>query len=99
MMEDPRPELKYDSNAWARLLTMVEQDGDRTLLGILDGFRCLGLRLHRGREGYVLRPEYDPKTSGWASEARYMADRDRWLVPRQAELIHYLDRLTREATA
>ncbi len=98
-MTDPRPDLKYDSEDWTRLLTMMEQECPIEFLGVLHGMRCCGLRLHRGRDGYVFRPDYDPVTSMWCNKAQYYADRDKWLVPWQDEIVKYLDRLTKARTA
>jgi len=96
---DPRPDLKYDSEDWTALLTTVEQECPTEFLAALHGMRCGGLRLHRGRDGYVLRPDYDPATSMWRNTAQYCADRDRWLVPWQDTIVRYLDRLTKAKTA
>ncbi|MDP3936829.1 MAG: hypothetical protein Q8R92_01685 [Deltaproteobacteria bacterium] len=86
IVPDPRPELKYDSAEWTRLLARVEAF-DPMCAGVLHGFRCGGLRLHRGGKGYTLRPEFDPATSIWADESAYKADRDAWLVPHTEVII------------
>jgi hypothetical protein len=92
-MQDPRSDdLIYDSAEWTRLLQLAEAE-DPNLAGILHGFRCCGLRLHRGRQGWALRPEYDPKTSDWTTEAEYLALRDQWLVPHAAAITRLLQQL------
>lgn len=89
---DPRPDLKFDSKEWTRLLEMAEEKNVE-LAWILNGFRCCGLRLHRDSMGYVLRPEFDPKSSQWASQREYEKDRDKWLMPYKQEIIELLDEL------
>jgi hypothetical protein len=91
-MNDPRPDLAYDSPDWTRLLNLAESK-DLLLAGILLGFRCFGLRLHHGAKGWALRPELDPKTSEWLSDEQYIKDRDKWLMPYQKEICELLGRL------
>lgn len=89
---DPRPDLAYDSKDWVRLLKLAKKM-DPELAGILHGFRCGGLRLHRGGRGWALRPDFDPKTSIWESRTDYETDRDKWLIPYQDKIIELLRRL------
>lgn len=89
---DPRPDLAYDSEEWTRLLNMASEKNEM-LAGTLHGFRCGGLRLHRGSKGYALRPDLDPKTSIWTSKAQYEADRDKWLMPYQQDIIDLLNKI------
>jgi hypothetical protein len=91
-MTDSRPDLAYDSQDWTRLLTLAENI-NLELSGILHGMRCCGLRLHRGGQGWALRPELDPETSKWTTKAEYMADRDKWLMPYGDEIVALLNRL------
>lgn len=91
-MEDPRPDLQYDSNDWTRLLNNAEAK-DPMLAGVLHGFRCGGLRLHKGAKGYALRPDFDPLTSIWKSKSEYEIDRDKWLIPSQGEIVELLNNL------
>ncbi|MFZ3172057.1 MAG: hypothetical protein WA118_08765 [Carboxydocellales bacterium] len=91
-MIDPRPDLAYDSADWEKLLEIAEK-ADRILTGILHGLRCCGLRLHRGGKGYVLRPDFDPNSSMWTSQAEYETDRDKWLLPYQEKIIELLRKL------
>lgn len=91
-MIDPRPDLSYDSPEWSKLLTMAE-GVDKELAGVLDGFRSCGLRLHRGREGWSLRPDLDPNNSKWLTKEGYLQDRDKWLMPYQVEIVNLLQRL------
>jgi hypothetical protein len=93
---DPRPDLAYDSKAWNFLLPMAEAT-NTTLAYILHGFRCGGLRLHKGGQGYALRPDLDPDTSLWATKNQYIADRDKWLMPYQEDIINLLDWLTKRS--
>lgn len=79
IIRDPRPDLTYDSRDWAALLTLVTA-WDRNVGGILHGFRCGGLRLHRVAGGYALAPDYGP-TSIWPDRAAYERDRNMWLRP------------------
>lgn len=93
IVEDPRPDLAYDSHEWTLFLTLVEAL-DPKAAGVLHGFRCGGLRLHRGARGYALRPDFDPTTSMWHDEESYKADRDQWLVPIGSVIVKALDKLT-----
>lgn len=98
-MKDPRPDLKYDSPEWDRLLKSLDKHhASKEFIGIMHGFRCAGLRLHRGASGYVLRPDYDP-TSKWKTKEEYFKDRDKWLVPWQEHIVAILAALTKEMTA
>ena len=45
-MTDPRPDLKGDSKEWTTLLRLAHWY-NYELAGVLHGFRCGGLRLHR----------------------------------------------------
>jgi hypothetical protein len=90
IIEDPRKDdLRYDSMDWTALLSFLERI-DPDAAGVLHGFRCGGLRLHRGASGYALRPEYDPATSIWADETAYKADRDQWLLPHTDVIVRAL---------
>lgn len=93
IIRDPRPDLAFDSQEWSALLTDVETS-DKELAGILHGFRCAGLRLHRGGKGYVLRPEYEPRKSKWANADEYKADTDKWLRPHIKQIVSALQTLT-----
>lgn len=90
---DPRKDdLKYDSASWTKLLELARKK-DPMLAGTLHGFRCGGLRLHRGGKGYALRPDFDPQTSIWTSVTEYEADRDKWLMPYRKEIVELLQQL------
>lgn len=95
-MQDPRPDLKYDSEEWSNLLKLSGKVLPDEITGILHGFRCAGLRLHKGRRGYVLRPDYDPKTSEWVTKAEYERDRDKWLMPWADSIVRVLQMLNEE---
>ena len=93
-MTDPRMDLGYDSVEWTRILNLallVQQN--KELAWILHGFRCCGLRLHKGRNGWALRPDFDPKSSNWDTPEEYNRDRDKWLVPHEKEIIELLRQL------
>lgn len=93
IIPDPRPDLRYDSKEWTGLLSMVHGINPE-VAGILHGFRCGGLRLHRGAQGYALRPEFDPATSIWTSGQEYKKDRDEWLLPHADTIVRALKVLT-----
>lgn len=92
LCDDPRPDLKFDSKEWTRLLQMAEKK-NTTVAWLLNGFRCCGLRLHRDSQGYAMRPEFDPTSSQWTSRQAYEKDRDKWLMPYKQEIIDLLNRL------
>lgn len=93
-MKDPRSDLSYDSKEWTKLLTTAEQV-NLELAGVLLGFRCGGLRLHRGGQGWFLRPDLDPEEADslWPTKERYIIDRDKWLMPYQKEIVELLNNL------
>jgi hypothetical protein len=62
--------------------------------GTLHGFRCGGLRLHRGGKGYALRPDFDPATSIWETTEQYAKDREEWLMPYADKIVELLRQLT-----
>lgn len=84
-LADPRPDLKADSELWVKLLESSWNPDNADLFFILHGFRCNSLRLVRGSQGYVLRPEFD-EHSGWQDEQDYRECRDKYLVPHKVEL-------------
>lgn len=91
-MTDPRPDLKSDSSEWTKVLAAAEQL-DPMLAGALHGFRCGGLRLHRGRNGWCFQPDYDPLSSNWENKSEYVRDSKQWLGPYAREisiLLRYL---------
>lgn len=92
MIEDPRPDLRYDSEDWTQLLTLAEAKGEM-VAGVLHGFRCGGLRLHRGAKGWALRPDFDPERSTWQTPEEYAKDREQWLVPYADTIVELLKQL------
>ena len=97
-MTDPRPDLKYDSPEWTLLLQALDKhcpSHAREFVGIMHGFRCAGLRLHRGAKGYVLRPDFDP-SSKWRTKEEYETDRNQWLMPWSDNIVGILQALTKE---
>lgn len=96
MMVDPRPDLKYDSPEWTKLLQSLDKHSpSREFVGVMHGFRCAGLRLHRGAKGYVLRPDFDP-SSKWRTKEEYETDRNQWLMPWADSIVEILQALTKE---
>ena len=89
IIPDPRPDLVEDSRNWKEFLNVVEAKNN-SLAMILHGFRCCGLRLHKEKIGYVLRPEFN-KDSQWRSQKEYERDREKWLIPYKSELIFLLN--------
>ncbi|MBS4026665.1 MAG: hypothetical protein KGZ96_13505 [Clostridia bacterium] len=73
---DPRPDLEADSNLWTKLLIKAERINPN-LAGTLHGFRCGGLRIKRGRTGYLLRPDFDPtgNLATWKDQDEYEYDK------------------------
>lgn len=91
-MDDPRPDLTFDSQEWTKLLTVADKK-NKDLAGVLHGFRCCGLRLERGKNGYRLRPDINIQTSIWVNKGHYIYDRDKWLVPYEKEITELLNSL------
>jgi len=54
---DPRPDLKGDSAAWSRLLTMARRDYGLHVASTLHWFRTMGTRLQTAGERLVLAGE------------------------------------------
>lgn len=90
--DDPRPDLAHDSKDWKRLLALAAAE-DIQLAWILQGCRCVGLRLHKSSDGYSLRPDFDPRSSQWTSQAAYEKDRNKYLLPHKEKIIKLLDSL------
>lgn len=91
-INDPRPDLKYDSKEWTRFLSMANEI-DEILYATLHGFRCGGLRIHKEKVGYILRPDLDPRYSAWENQKEYEKDRDKWLLGYGKEIVALLNRL------
>jgi hypothetical protein len=89
---DPRPDLISDSEKWTTFLVLANLK-NKELASILHGFRCCGLRLHKGSECWALRPDFDPENSKWLTKGEYVKDRDKWLTTYQQEIIKLLDML------
>lgn len=97
LCDDPRPDLKSDTREWTRFLKLAAKI-NTDMAWLLNGFRCVGLRLQRvrdqhGNDQYALRPEYDPKSSKWATQAEYEKDRDKWLLPYKQEILELLNKI------
>lgn len=91
-MNDPRPDLKMDTVEWDWFLKHaceINQD----LAYILHGFRCSGLRLLKSNAGYVMRPDFEPKSSLWQNQAEYDRDKKQYLVGYTKEIIELLNKL------
>lgn len=93
---DPRPDFKEDSHLWDKLLRLAN-DVDTNLAATLNGFRCMGTRIKKGRTGYVLRPDVDPVTA-WDSREQYEEMRDKWLIPHTKVIVELLRLLLRKAS-
>ena len=86
MGHDPRPELIEDHERWEVLLLIAERSciGDRALVNILHGTRCLGAGLAIDDKG-LLRI-----VPGEILAAEYEALKVKWLVPRLREIADVL---------
>jgi hypothetical protein len=93
-MEDPRPDLIYDTELWTKLLNMAESV-DEQLAYTLHGFRCAGARLVKTNAGYSMRPEFN-KESLWDNQAEYERDKQQFLVKYGKTFVSLLDRLESE---
>ncbi|MBS3969977.1 MAG: hypothetical protein KGZ94_07665 [Clostridia bacterium] len=84
---DPRPDLEADSVLWTKLLRRAQKI-DPMLAGTLHGFRCGGLRIKRGRTGYLLRPDFDPSGNlpSWRDQEEYEHDKLMHLFQYRAEI-------------
>ena len=91
--EDPRPDLEDDHHLWQRLLKLCcnlpDDEQGLELCGVLNGLRCGGTRLVRGKSGgFILRPLIDPRL-GWENREEYEYIRDKFAKP-HAETIKVL---------
>mgnify|MGYP001175584185 CR=1 FL=1 len=78
---DPRPDLKEDSALWDALLRIAETRNEQ-FAGVLNGFRCGGTRVRKGKSGWVLRPDIDPTgRAAWESQDEYDEFKERFLKP------------------
>jgi len=94
---DPRPDLKEDSHLWDKLLRLAN-DVDTNLAATLNGFRCMGTRIKKGRTGYVLRPDVDPSgDKAWETKEQYEEARDKWLRPHARKIAKLLQKLPKKA--
>ncbi|MBS3969648.1 MAG: hypothetical protein KGZ94_05980 [Clostridia bacterium] len=84
---DPRQDLEADSVLWTKLLRRAGKL-DLMLAGTLHGFRCGGLRIKRGRTGYLLRPDFDPigNLAIWKDQEEYEHDKLMHLFQYRAEI-------------
>lgn len=88
-MRDPRPDLREDAVHWSRLLALAG-DVSRDLVMVLNGFRCLGVRLDvRDGKARLLPGDCD--------EEEYSALRDQWLIPSRRVLTVLLQRVAESA--
>jgi len=90
-MDDPRPDLKQDSEEWDWFLKRA-YDMNQDLAYILHGFRCSGLRLLKSNAGYVMRPEFNSNTL-WDKQSEYDKDKSQWLLKYTKEIIELLNKL------
>ena len=88
-VRDPRPDLTEDAIHWTRLLALAG-DVSRDLVMVLNGFRCLGVRLDvRDGKARLLPGDCD--------EEEYSALRDQWLIPSRRVLTVLLQRVAESA--
>ncbi len=86
-MRDPRPDLREDAAHWSRLLALAG-DVSRDLVMVLNGFRCLGVRLDvRDGKARLLPGDCED----------YYALRDQWLLPYRRTLTALLQRVAESA--
>ena len=96
--KDPRPDLEDDHHLWERLLTLSlnipDEEKGLDLCGVLNGLRCGGTRIVRGKSGkFVLRPLIDPEIA-WKDREEYEEIRDRFAKPYSTEIASLLKVLT-----
>lgn len=89
---DPRTDLNEDSKDWDKLLKRA-QEKNTSLAKILHGFRCGGLRLEKDFKGHTVRHRLRPDFSNsiWKSQEEYDADKKKWLMPYQQQIIDLLE--------
>lgn len=91
--EDSRPDLPRSAE-WVRLLSLAASDAEDPsgLYGRLVTFRACGgyLDFRGGRWRLVATIDPTLRSSTWASEAEWKADRDRWLLPYEGEIAELL---------
>lgn len=94
LVTDPRPDMVDDHHLWSDLLYLAAQR-DEILASILHGFRCMGTRLRRNKDGaLVLRADIDSDGNrAWQSQAAYDDARDRWLDGYRKEIVELLRQL------
>lgn len=95
---DPRPDLIEDHALWELLLANAAKV-NHELFVTLDGFRCGGTRIKKGKKvWYVLRPDIDSTGNlAWKSQSEYEEARDIYLKPHLDDLIVLLKQLKKEA--
>jgi len=86
---DPRPELKTDTAAWAKLLTLayaLDESDMNGAYGALLGIRCMGAQLGQaGGKWAIQRGEID--------EGEYADIRKRYLLPNTAKIAELMRKL------
>ena len=97
--EDPRPDLEGDHYLWERFLKLACNLPDEKeafeLVKVLNGMRCAGTRMVKGRASYILRPLIDEQ-KGWGSQEEYEEMRDKYLKPYSDKVKVLLKLLTDE---
>jgi hypothetical protein len=86
---DPRPDLPEDSFMWEQLIYLAQSD--QTVVQLLFALRCHGMRLMRGKNNWVMRPEIRPDC--FESQQEYEDVKNRWLVPNTKQITKYLKML------
>ena len=91
---DPRPDLAAEDALehvnWLILLAEAyEINPDLAIT--LHGFRCEGLRIVKGQNGYILRPEISHR--GFESEEKYQQTKEKYLAPYTKEIKFLIKKL------
>lgn len=95
LVTDPRPDLSDDHHLWNDLLYIAAQKNEM-LAGVLHGFRCMGTRIRKNRDGkFVLRADIDSDGNrAWESQGQYDEARDYWLKGYRNEVVELLGQLS-----
>lgn len=97
-IQDPRPDLKEDSRLWHKLLKLAYEK-NKNLAGVLHGFRCMGTRIKKVGDDWVLRPQIDLTGNlAWSSEDDYRENATIWLQPYRNEVIELLSQLKKDGS-
>lgn len=86
--EDPRPDLAEDSHLWNELLRIayhyyeVWPERNEAFCSALNVMRGGGTRIRPGKNGWVLRPDFDETgRRAWQNQAEYDEMKEKYLRP------------------